>query len=250
MVPAFMGANDAKDGISKRKQTRYAVDDDCRLKASINIRSSDAATAGKDWLGTLVDVSATGAHIQISMAAVAFPGDSCQLKLSLGAQKAEIWGKLAHYVCSARYSVCGVKFDAPLEKLDKAFQSMFRAIVASSTLKGGTTDSDMPGRYREEYAGPGHARLVVYRDNRPERAIVAFDYTMARYAAKLAAAGPNMFENKQAVTFRAAPNDSGALGAPVAGAQADEARWEFNLAASNLPKTIPADVRKFLRLMS
>lgn len=245
-----MGSYDAKSGESKRKQVRYAVSDDCRVKAAIMIRSSDAGTAAKDWPGTLVDVSSGGAHIQISMGAVAFSGDSCQLKLSLGNQKVELWGKLAHYVCSARYSMCGVKFDAPPEKLDRAYQSMYRAIMASSTLKGGTTDSDMPGRYREEYTGPGHAKLVVYRDNRPERAVVGFDYTMARYAAKLATAGANMFENKQQVTFRAAPNDSGALGAPVSGTQAEEAKWEFNLAGSNLPATIPADVRKFLRLLS
>jgi len=245
-----MSVHDAKSGESKRKHARYAVSDDCRLSASITIRSSDAGTASKDWLGTLVDVSATGAHIQISMAAVAFPGDSCLMKFALGKQKVEVWGKLAHYICSARYSVCGVKFDAPFERLDKTFQSMFRAIMASSTLKGGAVDSDMPGRYKEEYRGPGFTKLVVYRDNKPERAIVGFDYTMARFAANLPVAGANMFENKQAVTFRAAPNESGATGAPVTGTAAEEARGEFNLAASNLPATIPPDVRKFLRLVS
>jgi hypothetical protein len=245
-----MGANDANDGISKRKQTRYAVSEDCRLRGSIMIRSSDPASANKDWPGTVVDLSAGGAHIQISLAAVAFEGDSCLLKLSHGTVKAQVWGKLAHYVCSARYSVCGVKFDANLGGTEKAYAQIFQTIVASATLKGGVVDSDMPGRYKEEYRGPGHAKLIVYRNNKPERAIVGFDYTMGRFAANLATAGANMFENKQAVTFRAAPNDSGATGAPVSGTQETEAKWEFGLAASNLPAAIPADVRKFLRLMS
>src|SRR5882757_1783372 len=104
-----MGSNDAKTKESQRKQTRYVVSEDCRLKGSIRIRSSDEASANKDWPGTLVDMSAGGAHIQISMAAVAFIGDSCVLKLSLGAVKIEMRGSLAHYICSARYSVCGVK---------------------------------------------------------------------------------------------------------------------------------------------
>ncbi len=246
MVPAHMGSYDAKSGESKRKQVRYAVSDDCRLRASIMIRSSDEASADKDWPGALVDMSSTGAHIQISLGAVAYTGDSCLLKISHGGVKLELWGKLAHYVCSSRYSMCGVQFGGS----DKVYQTLLQVIVASATLKGGPVDSDTPGRYKEEYRGPGHAKLVVWRDNKPERAIVGFDYTMSRFAATLPTAGANMFENKQQVTFRAAPTESGAPGGPLSGTQVDEAKGEFSLAASNLPKLIPPDVRKFLRLVS
>lgn len=245
-----MGAEEAKAGISKRKHVRYEVSDDCRLRASIMIRSSDAGSAGKDWPGTLVDMSAGGAHIQISMAAVAYIGDSCVLTLTHGGVKTQIRGMLAHYVCSARYSVCGVKFDFHTPGADATYLPYFKAIVASSTLKGGPTDSDMPGRYKEEYRGPGHTKLVVWRDNKPERTLVGFDYIMARYAAALAMAGPDMFKNKSEVGFRPAPTDKGGTGAPLVSSQEAEARWEFSLAASNLPKTIPPDIRKFLRLVS
>jgi hypothetical protein len=243
-----MSEKDAKAGISKRKQTRYEVSDDCRIRASIRLRSSDAATAGKEWPGTLVDVSAGGAHIQISLGAVAFTGDTSVLTLSHGGVKMELRGVLAHYVCSARNSVCGVKFDAFTPGWDGAYQPLLKAIVASSTLKGGTTDSDRPGHYREEYRGAGHAKLVVWRDNKPERAVVAFDYTMGRYAAALAAAGADMLKNKQEVTFRTA--EGGTTGAPLTKAQEAEARWEFSIAASNLPKALPAELRRFLRLIS
>jgi hypothetical protein len=242
-----MGPNDAKTKESQRKQTRYEVSEDCRLRASIRIRSSDADSASKDWPGTLVDLSASGAHIQISMAAVAYKGDSCVLKLSCGAVKLEVRATLAHYVCSARYSVCGVKFD---HSSPDGYQPFFKAIVASSALKGGTSDSDRPGFYREEYSGPGHTKLVVWRDNKPERAIVGFDYIIAHYAAALATAGPDMFKNKSEVGFRAAPTEKGGTGGPLSQSQEAEARWEFSLAASNLPKAIAPDLRKFLRLVS
>jgi len=245
-----MGANDAKAKESQRKQTRYAVSEDCRIRASIRVRSSDAASANKDWPGTLVDMSAGGAHIQISLGAVAYIGDSCVLKLAHGVVKTELRGILAHYVCSSRHSVCGVKFDAFSEGWDAAYQLFLKAVVASATLKGGPTDSDSPGRYREEYLGPGHAKLVVWRDNKPERALVGFDYTMARYAAALAMAGADMFKNKEEVGFRRAPTERGDTGAPLSPAQEAEARWEFSLAASNLPKTIPPDLRRFMRLVS
>lgn len=242
-----MGSNDAKTGESQRKQTRYAVSEDSRIRASIRIRSSDEASANKDWPGTLVDLSSSGAHIQISMAAVAYKGDSCVLKFSCGAVKTEMRCTLAHYVCSARYSVCGVKFDyAAAEEL----QPYLKAIVASSTLKGGTTDSDRPGFYKEEYRGPGHTKLVVWRNNKPERTIVGFDYTMGRYAAALATAEADMIKNKAEVGFRAAPTDKGGSGGSLVSSQEAEARWEFSLAASNLPKEIAPDLRKFLRLVS
>ena len=56
-----------------------------------------------------------------------------------------------------------------------------------------------------------------------------------------------MIENKRGeVRFKVAES----AGAHLSPAQEVEARWEFSLAASNLPKAIPADVRKFLRLVS
>lgn len=242
-----MSSNDPKSAESQRKQTRYAVSDDCRVRASIRIRSADQGTASKDWPGTLVDLSNGGAHIRISLGAVAYVGDSCVLKLALGTVKTELRGTLTHYVCSSRYSVCGAKFDyAAAETL----QPYLRAVMASSTLKGGSTESDRPGTYREEYSGPGHTKLVVWRENKPEGGPVGFDYVMGKYAAALETAGADMIQNKQQVAFRAAPTASGAPGGPLNKAQEVEARWEFSLAASNLPAGIPADVRRFLRLMS
>src|SRR5258708_3689384 len=206
-----MGSDDAKTKESQRKHVRYEVSDDCRLRASIMVRSSDPATANKEWPGTLIDLSSGGAHIQISLGAVAYIGDSCVLTLTHGGVKLQVRGSLAHYVCSARYSVCGVKFDFLSAGADKAYLPFFKAIVASSTLKGGATGSDSRGRYREEYSGPGHAKLVVWRDDKPERALVGFDYTMARYAAALTTAGPDMFKNKGEVRFKAAEGGDTAM---------------------------------------
>jgi hypothetical protein len=73
---------------------------------------------------------------------------------------------------------------------------------------------------------------------------------MARYAAALTATGPDMARNKTMVGFRAAPNDKGGGGGALTSSQEAEARWEFSLAASNLPKEIAPDIRKFLRLVS
>jgi hypothetical protein len=247
MVPdRHMSSADAKTRESKRKQTRYAVSDDCRLKASILLRSSDEASANKDWPGTLVDVSASGAHIQISLAAVAYQGDSCVLKLAHAGRKVEMRGILAHYVCSARYSMCGVRFDFAFAGADKAYLPFFKPLAAVATLKPGETGTE-PGRYREEYNGMGSTKLVVWRDDKPERSLVAFDLAMAHFGAALSGAGADMLANKGRVGFRAL---EGGGTTPLTREQEAEARWEFSLAATNLPKTIAPDIRRLLRLVS
>ena len=242
-----MSSHDAKTKESKRQHVRYAVSDDCRLKAAIKVRSADAATASKDWPGMLVDMSSEGAHIQISLGAVAYIGDSCVLTLSHSGIKTELRGSLAHYVCSARYSVCGVKFDFSFQGADKAYQPFFKAIVASSALIAGQAGTESVGRHREEYTGPDRAKLVVWRTEAGAGAtILGFEYTIARFTAVLASAGTDMFKNKEQMRFKAA--DGG--GAPLSKTQELDARWEFSIAASNLPKTIAPDIRRLLRLVS
>ncbi|MBI2496998.1 MAG: PilZ domain-containing protein [Opitutae bacterium] len=245
-----MGSNDTKTRESQRKQTRYAVSEDCRIRASIRVRSSDAASSNKDWSGTLVDMSAGGAHIQISLGAVAYKGDTCTLKLAHGGVQTELRGILAHYVCSTRHSVCGVKFDDFSEGWDRAYQLFLKAVAASTTLKGGAAGSDAPGRYREEYTGLGHAKLVVWRDDTPERALVGFDYAMARYGAALTTVGPDMLKNKEQVRLYVVASGGGDAGIQLVRSQEMDARWEFSLAASNLPKALAPDLRRFLRLVS
>jgi hypothetical protein len=161
--------------------------------------------------------------------------------------KAEVRGSLAHYICSARHSVCGVRFNFSFSGADKGYQPFFRAIVASSTLKGGPTEVDLPGRHREEYRGPSQAKLEVWRD-KPGGTLTDFAYAMARYRATLTAAGADMIKNKEHVRFK--PAEAGATGAPLSRAQEAEARWEFSIAASNLPRAIAPDIRRLLRLVS
>ena len=239
--------NPTKTKESQRKQVRYAVSDDCRLHASIKVRSSDEGTANKEWTGTLVDMSSGGAHIQIGLGAVAYVGDSCVLTLAHGGMTTEMRGTLAHYICSARHSVCGVRFDFSYGGADKAYQRIFRAIVASGGLIAGPAGTESPGRHQEEYRGPDHAKLVVWRD-KPDGTLTGFDYTMARYGAALATVGTDMFKNKEQVHFKAAAG--GDTGMDLSKAQDWEARAEFSIAASNLPEAIAPDIRRLLRLVS
>lgn len=242
-----MSPDDPKPRVSRRKQLRYAVSDDCRLRASILLRSSDPATANKEWAGTLVNISPAGAHIQISLGAVAYTGDSCVLKLSHGGIKVELRGNLIHYVCSARYSVCGMKYDDSFGGLDKTYDLFLKTIAASSELVAGQAGNESTRRHREEYTGADGAKLVVWREEAGAGAtILGFEYQISRYTAFLKEVGPDMFKNKEGVRFKSATGPD----TPLAKPQELDARWEFSLAASNLPKNIAPDIRRLLRLVS
>ena len=242
-----MISDDAKAKVSKRKQVRYPVSEDCRLKATILLRSSDAASSNKNWSGTLVDLSPDGAHVRLSLGAVAYAGDRCVLTLSHGGTKKEITGSVAHYICAARYSVCGVRFDLSSAGTDKAYQPFFQAIVAGASLAAGPAVTESASRYREEFRGPSHAKLVVFRD-KPGGKLLGFEFVMARYAAALATIGPDMAKNKTQVHFRSA--DAAMAATPLTKTQEMEARWEFSLAGSNLPAAVAVEIRQLLRLLS
>jgi len=98
-------------------------------------------------------------------------------------------------------------------------------------------------------SGAGEAFSSGHDLGTPEQAgaLLGFDFTMARYAASLDTVGEDMFKNKGQVQFKSA---TGSDGMALSRSHELDARWEFSLAASNLPKAIAPDIRRLLRLCS
>jgi len=230
-------------GANRRKKTRFAVSPDFRMKVMLAL-SGEGGT-WKDWSGTLVDLSATGAHVVVSLAAVAFPENPCKVKLSFGTFKLDIPGTVAHYVCDARYSTCGVQFDFSNASVEKMYGRVLEPVIASATLAPAGSKADESGRYREEYRGHGQARLVVWRE-KEGAPISGFEYQLGRYVAELAKTSGEPAALKAALKFK--PGASTGTSSPLdflSHNQEQDARWQFSLAASNLPKILPAEERKF-----
>jgi hypothetical protein len=240
-----MSTSETKPRENRRKKTRYAVSEDCRLRSALTLWGEGSGGAKKDWPGTLVDLSSNGAHVQISLAAVAYPGDNCRLKLGFGATKIEIPGVLAHYVCAARHSVCGMSFDFSYPGVEKAYQRIFEVVVASASLTAGPAGTDAMGRHREEYRGANSARLLVWRE-KLGGAVTGFEYIMSGYAAVLPEVEGDAARMKELIRFKpVSPADASDSPSFLSKAQEADARWEFAIAASNLPAAVPADLRKF-----
>jgi len=239
----------------RRKKTRYAISPTYRLNAVLALNDDTSKAAGgawKNWAGTLVDLSATGANIQVNLAAVAFPENRCWLKLSLGPFKLDIPGTVAHFVCSARSGVCGINFDFSNSGVEKAYHRVFDTAVIGASLAPVDASSDNYGRHLEQFAGKNSSLLTVWRETDGGE-LNGFEFHTARYRVDADKVTLPDGSFRQVLNFSLTTARKGAESGtpmPVTDSQAAELRWLFGLTVSNLAKSVPADVRKYLQALA
>lgn len=236
--------------VERRKKPRHKINTNFRLKAVLALNSGavpGSSGTWKDWPATLVDLSATGAAVQVNMAAVAFPEDRCKLRLSLGTYKLEVPGVVAHFVCDARAGACGVHFDFANEGVEKSFFKVLESVVVATSMARVDPQPDPAGRFVEQFAGKNFSRLTVWREGLGSPA-TDINFCMNNYvveAHRAADAGPYVRPDMKVRTANADEAPGGG-GGPLSATQAAEARWQFSLIVSNLPPAVPADVQRFL----
>ncbi len=231
----------------RRRKARYAISPSFPLKVVLALPDEDG-DSWKDWSATLVDLSATGAHVEVSMAAVAYPESHCRLKLSLGTFKLEIPGTIAHFICSARLAVGGMQFSFPSQGIEKTYHKVLEPAIIGATLAPVEVSQENSVRYREEYVGKLSARLAIWRERR-ESPVVGFDFRMNRYGVEADREPGGDASARLALKFKlgAAEETTGSGSQPpLTGVQIQEARWLYRLAASNLSAAVAPEVRKLL----
>jgi hypothetical protein len=260
---------------NKRKASRYGINPTFPVKAVLSLIDKNAHSgvashgkigfktqAWKDWTGTLVDLSATGANMHVNLAAVAFPDDVCRLKLSLGSYKIEIPGTVAHFLCYSQYANCGVQFTFPDAESEKAYFQVLEPVIIGTSLAPVEARADNSGRHKEQYAGKNSSMLTIWRAT-PGGDVVSFDFRMNRYGVRwssgLTELTPYSVDTEAPTGSKAAVRPTlklkmrapekpagGSSSAPLTEAQDEEVRWLFCLAVSNLSMSVAEDVRTFL----
>ncbi len=244
-------AKKADPAADRRKKARYAISPSFPLKVVLALSGEagqDSGRSWKDWPGTLVDLSASGAHIQVNLAAVAFPDSHCRIRLSLGTFKLELPGTIAHFVCSSRYGVCGVHFDFPDPGIEKAYLRVLEPVIIGASLAPVEATPGYSRRHKEEYGGKISSLLTVWRET-PGSEVSGFDFRMNRYGVEWERVPGGDAGARLALRFKLSSAEKTAGGeppVPLAETQEAEARWLFRLAASNLSPSVAADVRKLL----
>ncbi|HEY4247995.1 MAG TPA: PilZ domain-containing protein [Lacunisphaera sp.] len=224
----------------KRKLPRHPVGDDFIFRTKLTLFQNGGK--GKDWSATPVNLSVTGASVQVSMAAVAFQREKCQLKFSHGDYQLQLPATIAHFRCYSQYSLCGIVFNFPDEELQQAYFQLLEPVAIGGSLKPVEVVQDAPGRPKEKYAaGNGSAALTIWRDE-PENAIIGFDFRMRQY-------GVSWTKGLAELEVYGLATDEASSAEEIVSLseeQNEEVRWLFCLAVPNLSKAVPLDARKFL----
>jgi hypothetical protein len=239
-------SNQADPAADRRKKIRYKISPSFPLKVVIALSSESSRSSGgswKDWPGTLVDLSNGGAHIQVNLAAVAFPENPCRIKFSLGSFKLDIPGTVAHFVCNARYAVCGVQFDFSNSGVERAYAHVLDPVMIGASFTPVDAETTKSGRHQEQFAGKNSAQLTVWRDSAGGE-LTGCELRVHRYVIETdrASGGDAGARPELRVRFTASEETA----QPLTASQDEEARWLFRLAATSLSTSVPADVRKYL----
>ncbi|WP_438482056.1 hypothetical protein [Oleiharenicola lentus] len=234
---------------NKRNAERYNVGEKFPFKATVSlIRHDEFGVAvpnddiGQDWVGTLNNISATGASIQLHSAAIASRGQACCLKLSLDDYVLEIPGTVAYFRTYPHHTVCGFSYGFDYFETQKAYMQILEAVALGASLeavKAKEVKQDAAGLLKEVYKGKGESQLTIWRKD-IDRSIHSFEFRMSDYGVRWTA-GLTELET-YSINERATASRKNGL----TKAQHDEVSWLFCLAVPNLPKSVPADVREFL----
>ena len=231
----------------KRKAPRFALGDSFAFKTKLALFQHNGATLpeGKprEWSVTAVNLSATGASVQLSMAAVAFAKEKCRLKFSRGDYVLEIPATVAHFRCYSQYSLCGVVFNFPSAEMQQAYLQLLEPVVLGHSLAWVEVIQDASGRLADQFTGTNSA-LTIWRGG-AEGPITGFDFRMRQYAVRWTEGSAEL--ELGAITGGKAENPAELIA--LTSEQHDEVHWLFCLAVPNLSKAVPADVRKFLSAM-
>ena len=233
----------------KRKLPRYAVGEGFQFKTTLTLFHGDGKGAtgrkGKDWSVTTVNLSATGANVRLSLAAVAFPREKCCLKFSLGDYHLEIPGTIAHFRYGAQHSLCGIHFNFPDAETHLSYLQLLEPVFIGDSLLPFAAGGETRNGNTEHYGGNPLTTLTVNREA-PGGAIIGFDLRMRHYMVGWVKGSPELEVYGLGEADPSSEPSTTPLLVALTPEEDEEVRWLFCLAVPNLTKAVPADVRAFL----
>ncbi len=229
----------------RRGGPRYAVKPGFPIKAVLNIlgrdeqghllRSRDGE--GWDWTGRLMDISYSGARMQMPRTVSAVRGDTCHLKIDVQGHEITVPARIAHIADRRDSFVFGLTLNTPAAADAPAFHQLVELIALGATLRPvRPLQPDDSGYLGEEYAGEAGSRLVIWR-HVAGRDIAAFEFQLKDCLVR-------GLDSRSPLQCLAGGADAAQ---PVSGAKGEEIHRLYQWVVCNLAPTVPADVCNFLR---
>lgn len=246
----------------KRKAKRYFVGPAFPLKAVINLQDVDsfgrrdqappAPGSGRNWGGSLFNMSNVGLSLQLPPAAVARRGEETFVTLTLDGHELRLPCVIAHFRVQAATAYCGVALQAEqlTDAQRKAYLQLLEAVVVGSTLApvAGAAAPSPAGLRAERYKAARRAVLTAWR--RIENGELAgFELLLDDHCLRGEGGRPAL-----EIYSKEGEGEKTAWSAPgfavSAGIENDELRKLFRWIALNLSRPVPTDLREMMRFFA
>jgi hypothetical protein len=237
----------AKDDSPKERRggTRFAVQPDFPIKTVVHLygrddlgqllRTSDGR--GFDWAGRLVNVSQSGARVQLPRTVVAERDDPCLLKIDVQGFQLTVPGRIAHVSERRDSHVYGLALDLANTPDQLAYRQLVELIALGATLKQvRQPQPDGSGYIVEQFAGEPSSRLTIWRQL-VGREVAAFEFQMKDCVVR------GLAGRRDVECFVGIDSASGKR---VTGEKGEEILRLYQWVVLNLAPAVPADVREFL----
>ena len=264
VVPLFKYLFNFKGGSflkrDKRRAPRYPVGDNFPVKGIVSLCSRDPkgnpaqkeTETWQNWSGRLINLSNGGASIQLAAAALASRGQLCRFKLTLDGKQIEMEGQIAYFRTFTQYSLCGLSFTFPNEATQQTYSQLLEMVMIGTSVEPaakGLFSKDAQGMAKEIYQGKNKTRLSVWR-NPTSGAVSHFEFRIHEYYIRGNAQTFKLeIDQTEGVNGRAQTNPATSVQKIPAGQEA-EVRQMFRWVVTNLPKSVPNTVKKFLEMFT
>jgi hypothetical protein len=229
----------------RRVAARFAVSRQFPLQTVLNIAGRDErgeplkpkSGEGWDWPGRLVDLSVTGARLQVPLTIIVQRDDTGRLRFDLQGHKLEIPCRVAHISDRREYALFGLELNLTSPSKLASYRQLLDLVALGASLKlVKPAARDKSGYLLEQYEGEPASRLSVWR-LRTDKTVAAFEFQLKDCFVR------GLAENDDLECFAGADATNGRAVTP---AQGEEIRRLYQWVVLNLASTVPADVRAFL----
>ena len=238
-----------KDDASAERRAggeRYAINPRFPMKTTFNTVGRDEMGhllkngEGRDWGGALINLSISGARMQVPSTVHAHKGDSCKLKFDLEGYVLVVPAEIAHITHRHDSFLYGMKVHLGEDENSQAYRQLIDLVSLGAVLKSTkpTQPDEASGYLVEQYVGEEGCRLDVWRAH-AGRSVVAFDFRLRTYRVRGLTDRPSLEYFME--------SDEAGTAVPAPAAQAAEIQRLYHWVVPNLASTVPDDVRTFLQ---
>jgi hypothetical protein len=238
----------------KRKARRYYVGPAFPLKATVVLPDTDTTgrkgKQGRNWGGSLFNMSNVGLSLQLPPAAVAKRGEETVVTLSLDGHEVKLPCTIAHFRVQNSTAYCGLSLVVDDLAQRKAYLQLLEAVALGSTLapvEGGISHH-REGLRSERYKSAKPAILTAWRDEEKGE-LTGFELVMGDHClhGEAGHAALQIFSSEAKGSRKAWSAPSFAFSE---GIENEELRKLFRWVALNLPRAVPTDLREMMRIFA